>query len=111
MWRGVGGALRCPGRVRCDRHKFTLYCESATWYTLVWSLTPARSNPAGRSDGLNPARRVTGKWLRHVDHAEVMRGCTPAAPATDAALWARIAQNVKKPPLTVNVIDFEFFSF
>ena len=29
----------------------------------------------------------------------------------DAALWARIAQNVKKPPLTVNVIDFEFFGF
>ena len=29
------------------------------------------------------------------------------------ALWARIAQNVKKPPLTVqvNVIDFEFFLF
>ena len=27
------------------------------------------------------------------------------------ALWARIAQNVKKPPLTVNVIDFEFFGF
>ena len=25
-----------------------------------------------------------------------------------AALWARIAQNVKKPPLTVNVIDFGF---
>jgi hypothetical protein len=25
--------------------------------------------------------------------------------------WARIAQNVKKPPLTVNVIDFEFFGF
>ena len=28
-----------------------------------------------------------------------------------AALWARIAQNVKKPPLKVNVIDFEFFGF
>ena len=28
-----------------------------------------------------------------------------------AALWARIAKNVKKPPLTVNVIDFEFFGF
>ena len=28
-----------------------------------------------------------------------------------AALWARIAQNVKKPPLTVNVIHFEFFGF
>ena len=28
-----------------------------------------------------------------------------------AILWARIAQNVKKPPLTVNVIDFEFFDF
>ena len=27
------------------------------------------------------------------------------------ALWARIAQNVKKLPLTVNVIDFEFFDF
>ena len=27
------------------------------------------------------------------------------------ALWARIAQNVKKPPLTVNVTDFEFFGF
>ena len=27
------------------------------------------------------------------------------------ALWARIAQNVKKPPLTVNVVDFEFFGF
>ena len=27
----------------------------------------------------------------------------------DVALWARIAQNVKKLPLTVNVIDFEFF--
>ena len=26
-------------------------------------------------------------------------------------LWARIAQNVKKPPLTVNVVDFEFFGF
>ena len=29
----------------------------------------------------------------------------------DAPLWARIAQNVKKPPLTVNVINFEFFGF
>ena len=28
---------------------------------------------------------------------------------SDAALWARIAQNVKKPTLTVNVIDFDFF--
>ena len=27
------------------------------------------------------------------------------------ALWAKIAQNVKKPPLTVNVIDFDFFGF
>ena len=27
------------------------------------------------------------------------------------ALWARIAQNVKKPPLTLNVIDFDFFGF
>ena len=26
-------------------------------------------------------------------------------------LWARVVQNVKKPPLTVNVIDFEFFGF
>ena len=26
-------------------------------------------------------------------------------------LWARISQNVKKPPLTVNVINFEFFGF
>ena len=26
-------------------------------------------------------------------------------------LWARITQNVKKHPLTVNVIDFEFFGF
>ena len=26
-------------------------------------------------------------------------------------LWARIAKNVKKPPLTVNVINFEFFGF
>ena len=24
-------------------------------------------------------------------------------------LWARIAHDVKKPPLTVNVIDFDFF--
>ena len=30
---------------------------------------------------------------------------------TPATLWARIAQYVKKPPLTVNVIDFEFFGF
>ena len=29
----------------------------------------------------------------------------------DDALWASIAQNVKKPPLTVNVIDFDFFGF
>ena len=29
----------------------------------------------------------------------------------DAALWARIVQNVKKPSLTVNVIDFDFFGF
>ena len=29
----------------------------------------------------------------------------------DGALWARIAQNVKKPSLTVNVINFEFFGF
>ena len=28
----------------------------------------------------------------------------PAGP-----LWAKIAQNIKKTPLTVNVIDFEFF--
>ena len=28
-----------------------------------------------------------------------------------ATLWARIAQNVKKPSLTENVIDFEFFGF
>ena len=27
------------------------------------------------------------------------------------ALWARIAQNVKKPPLIENVIYFEFFGF
>ena len=27
------------------------------------------------------------------------------------ALWAMIAQNVKKPPLIVNVINFEFFGF
>ena len=26
-------------------------------------------------------------------------------------LWARIAQNVKKPPLTVKVVDFEIFGF
>ena len=26
-------------------------------------------------------------------------------------LWARIAQNVKKPPLIVNVIDFDSFGF
>ena len=26
-------------------------------------------------------------------------------------LWARIAQNVKKPPLTVNVFDFRFWIF
>ena len=31
--------------------------------------------------------------------------------ATCGALWAKIAQNVKKPFLTVNVIDFEFFDF
>ena len=30
---------------------------------------------------------------------------------TGGALWARIAQNVKKPSPTVNVIDFEFFGF
>ena len=30
---------------------------------------------------------------------------------SNATLWARIAQNVKKPSLTVNVIDFEFFGF
>ena len=28
-----------------------------------------------------------------------------------ATLWAKIAQNVKKPPLAVNVIDFAFFGF
>ena len=28
-----------------------------------------------------------------------------------ATLWARIAKNVKKPPLTVNVIDFDFLGF
>ena len=28
--------------------------------------------------------------------------------APHAPLWARIAQNVKKPPLTVNVMDFDF---
>ena len=27
------------------------------------------------------------------------------------ALWARITQNVKKPSLTVNLINFEFFGF
>ena len=27
----------------------------------------------------------------------------------NSTLWARIAQNVKKPPLSMNVIDFEFF--
>ena len=27
------------------------------------------------------------------------------------ALWVRIAQNVKKPPLSLNVIDFEFSGF
>ena len=26
-------------------------------------------------------------------------------------LWARITQNVKKPPLTVNVMGFEVFGF
>ena len=29
----------------------------------------------------------------------------------NATQWARIAQNVKKPPLPVNVIVFEFFDF
>ena len=29
--------------------------------------------------------------------------------AAGGALWARIAQNVKKPPLNVNAIDFDFF--
>ena len=34
------------------------------------------------------------------------------APAdAGGALWARIAQNVKKPPLRVNVIDFELSDF
>ena len=33
------------------------------------------------------------------------------ASAGSAALWARIAQIVKKPPLIVNVIHFEFFDF
>ena len=33
------------------------------------------------------------------------------ASSRDGSLWARIAQNVKKPPLSVNVIDFEFFGF
>ena len=28
-----------------------------------------------------------------------------------AILWARIAQNVKKPPLTGNIINFDFFGF
>ena len=27
----------------------------------------------------------------------------------NSTLWARIAQNVKKPPLSMNIIDFEFF--
>ena len=30
---------------------------------------------------------------------------------TTATIWARIAQNVKKPSFSVNVIDFEFFVF
>jgi hypothetical protein len=29
----------------------------------------------------------------------------------DATLWTRIAQDVKKPPLTVNVTNFESFDF
>jgi hypothetical protein len=41
---------------------------------------------------------------------------TSSTTVADAAirrlvLWAKIAQNVKKPSLTVNVIDFEFFGF
>ena len=38
--------------------------------------------------------------------------CAPACPkrsTAQAALWARIAQNVKKKPLTENVINFELF--
>ena len=33
------------------------------------------------------------------------------SPLAAAALWARIAQNVKKPSLTVNIIHFGFFCF
>ena len=33
------------------------------------------------------------------------------ASSSGGALWARIAQNVKKPSLTVNDIDFEFLGF
>ena len=33
------------------------------------------------------------------------------AKKNDATLWAKIAQSVKKPPRTVNVIDFDFFGF
>ena len=41
---------------------------------------------------------------------------TSSTTVADAAirrlvLWAKIAQNVKKPSLTVNVIDFDFFGF
>ena len=35
----------------------------------------------------------------------------PKSGGTMAPLRSRIAQNVKKPPLTVNSIDFEFFGF
>ena len=43
----------------------------------------------------------------------VEMGSTDLSKSGGVTLWARIAQNVKKPPLTlsVNVIDFEFFGF
>ena len=41
----------------------------------------------------------------------LLREVVDRAHGGHGALWARIAQNVKKPPLTVNVIDFDLFGF
>ena len=55
----------------------------------------------GQNDGQPSNKRVIYIYLFYIEKI-IFRGAT---------LWARIAQNVKKPPLTVNVVDFEFFGF
>ena len=87
-----------------------------TTYFLLKPLNCARSRQATRSHCVSmplahQPPRGRNSAFKYVNTIEWHPFWSPFLDLMHGTLWARIAQNVKKPPLTVNVINFEFFGF